>query len=82
MLTDSDITRIVAVVATKEDVNRLDERVASLEENLNRFITASDKFVGGFHDLRLEYAAVSGQLTRHEEWIQKLADKAGVKLEF
>ena len=82
MLTDADIARIVAVVATKEDIRHLDERLSELEDNLNRFVTASEKFTGAFHDLKLEYAAVSTQLSRHEEWIKKLAEKAGVALEY
>jgi hypothetical protein len=30
----------------------------------------------------LEYSAVSVQLSRHEEWIKKLAEMAGVALEY
>lgn len=82
MLTDADIARIVAVVATKEDVKRIDERLGSLEANLNKFVTASDKFTGSFEGLRLEYAAVSTQLTRHEDWIKQIAEKSGVALQF
>jgi siroheme synthase (precorrin-2 oxidase/ferrochelatase) len=84
MLTEKDIStvvaRVVAVVATKEDIRRVEERLAALEENLNRFVTASEKFTGAFQDLKLEYAAVSTQLSRHEEWIKKLAEKTGVTL--
>jgi len=82
MLTNADIAKIVAVVATKEDVKRIEERLSSLEENLNRFVTASEKFTGAFEDLRLEYAAVSTQLSRHEDWIKQIARKSGVKLAF
>lgn len=82
MLTDADITRIISVVATKEDINRIDERLGSLEENLNKFVNASEKFTGAFQSLREEYAATSIQLTRHEEWIKKIAEKSGVKLEY
>lgn len=82
MLTNADIARIVSVVATKEDIRHLDERISSLEENLNRFVTASEKFTGAFQDLKLEYAAVSTQLSRHEEWIKQIAEKSGVKLEY
>jgi chromosome segregation ATPase len=70
------------VVATKEDVRRVEERLSALEENLNRFVTASEKFTGAFQDLKLEYAAVSVQLSRHEGWIKKLAEKAGIPLEY
>ena len=82
MLTNADIAKIVAVVATKEDIRRVEDRLDSLEENLNRFVTASEKFTGAFEDLRLEYAAVSTQLSRHEDWIKQIARKSGVKLAF
>ncbi len=82
MLTNADIARIVAVVATKEDIKRVENHIEDLEDNLNRFVTASEKFTGGFEDLRLEYAAVSTQLSRHEDWIKQLAKKSGVKLVF
>jgi len=82
MLTDADIARIVAVVATKEDVKHIEKRLDTLEGNLNRFVTASEKFTGAFEGLRLEYAAVSTQLSRHEEWIKQIAQKSGVALEF
>lgn len=86
MLTEKDISnvvaRVVAVVATKEDIQRIEERLSSLEENLNRFVTASEKFTGAFQDLKVEYAAVSTQLSRHEAWIKKLAEKAGIALDY
>lgn len=82
MLTDADIARIIAVVATKDDIARVEERLGTLEENLNRFVNASEKFTGAFQDLKLEYGAVSTQLSRHEDWIKKIAEKAGVKLEY
>lgn len=82
MLTNADIARIVAVVATKEDIKHVEERIGTLEENLNKFVNASEKFTGAFHDLKLEYGAVSTQLSRHEEWIKKLAEKTGLKLEY
>jgi predicted nucleic acid-binding Zn-ribbon protein len=82
MLTNADIARIVAVVATKEDIKRVEERIGALEDNLNRFVNASEKFTGAFQDLKLEYGAVSTQLSRHEEWIKELAKKAGLKLQY
>jgi hypothetical protein len=51
-------------------------------KNLNRFVTASEKFAAAMEDLRLKYAAVSTQIWRREAWIKKLAEKAGIMLEF
>ncbi|HUZ17972.1 MAG TPA: hypothetical protein VMV68_06270 [Spirochaetia bacterium] len=86
MLTEKDIStvvaRVVAVVATKEDVAEIREEVAELNEKFDRQLVLLDKLVGAVDAMRLEYAAVSAQLTRHEEWIKKLAEKAGVTLEY
>lgn len=79
MLTEKDIStlisRVVAVVATKTDVARI-------EEKFDRQLVLLDKLIERVDTMRLEYAAVSNQLSRHEEWIKKIAEKAGVKLEY
>jgi predicted nucleic acid-binding Zn-ribbon protein len=82
MLTETDIAKIVAVVATKEDIHHLKAWFDSFEEKFDKLTDAIDKLAGAIQDLRLEYAAVSSQLTRHEEWIKKIAAKAGVKLDY
>lgn len=53
-----------------------------MNEKFDRQLVLLDKLVGAVDAMRLEYAAVSAQLTRHEEWIKKLAEKAGVTLEY
>jgi len=110
MLTDADLARIVAVVATKEDVvtlsKRIDgldtrisgvelglihvqgqlaetnERITGLDEKLERHLVLLDKLVGKVDAMILEYSAVSVQLSRHEEWIRRLAEKTGVTLKY
>jgi hypothetical protein len=58
------------------------ERIAGLDEKLDRHLILLDKLVGKVDTMILEYSAVSVQLSRHEEWIKKLAEKAGVALEY
>jgi len=58
------------------------ERISGLDEKLDRHLVLLDKLVEKVDAMRLEYAAVSTQLSRHEEWIKKLAEKAGVALEY
>ena len=31
-------------------------------------------------DLNIEYAAITHQLNKHEEWIKQIAEKVGLKL--
>ena len=76
------VSRVAAVVATKEDVAELREDINALNEKFDRQLTLLDKLIDRIEAMRLEYAAVSTQLSRHEEWIKALAQKAGVKLEY
>ncbi len=80
MLTDKDIDRLLAVVATKQDVARLEERTERIEDILSQVLTALDRLAKSIDDLTLEYAAVKTQLSRHEKWIRQIAKKAGVTL--
>jgi len=81
MLTSEDIQKLMQVLATKQDVQDLRDDVASLRESVQGLTTAVDGLVGAIENLRLEYAAISTQLSRHEKWIKQIAEKAGVKLE-
>ena len=86
MISEKDISklisRIVAVVATKQDVKKLEERVDMLDEKFDRQLVLLDGLVGTVHDMRIEYAGVSTQLTRHDTWIGQLADTVQMKLEW
>ena len=79
----------LAKTATKEDVfelriqiQNLAERVEKLEESVHHLTTAIDSLAKAIDDLRIEYSAIAMQTTRHEKWIQQLAGKLGMKLEY
>ncbi len=80
MLTDKDINRIIAVVATKQDVRELGERIDKLEDIQKRILSALDRLATAIEKQNLEYAGISMQLSRHERWIQQIAKQAKVKL--
>lgn len=86
MISEKDISqivsRVVAAVATKEDVAELREDINVLNEKFDRQLILLDKLIERVDAMRLEYAAVSTQLSRHEEWIKEIAKKAGIKLEY
>ena len=82
MLTDQDIQKMAQVFATKEDIKDLKEDVSGLRESLQSLITSVDKLAKVIEDLRQEYVAVTVKVDRHEKWIQKIADKLGIKLEY
>ena len=80
MLTDKDINRIIAVVATKQDVRELGDRIDKLEDTQKRILSALDRLATAIEKLNLEYAAISEQLSRHERWIREIAKKSKVSL--
>ena len=81
MLTDRDITKLVTVLATKQEVQDLTSEVHSMRETLDSLLTAIDGLTKAIGNLQIEYAAITSQLNRHERWIQQIAQKAKIKLE-
>lgn len=84
MLTDTDFKRIQKLVlnlATKDDVQRIEERLTDVEKSLRSLSVSVEKFVKIVSDLKEEHAAISVQLTRHERWIKELAKKSGISLD-
>ncbi len=82
MLTNEDIQKIIAVVATKEDVRDLKQDVDGLRESVQALVLSIDKLVKATEELRTEYLTITNQINRHEKWVHQIADKLGIKLEY
>lgn len=82
MLTTQDIQKLTSLLATKDDVREIREDVSGLRESLQGMIVATDNLTKTITDLRMEYAAITFQLKRHEDWIKQIATKAGINLSF
>ena len=70
------------VVAVKEDVRELKTTIAELQETVHELVTAVDKLAKAVDDLHIEYSVIAMQATRHEKWIQQIAEKLGLKLTY
>jgi hypothetical protein len=79
---DKQFTRMIAVMATKNDIRQLSERMDGFGEDLSKVLVAVDRLSIPLEDLRLEYVAVSEQLSRHERWHHQVADKLGIRLKY
>ena len=79
---ENSTTKILSLVATKEEFTELKKGVTGLQEAVQSLITSVDKLVKVVDDLRTEYVSITSQMGRHEKWIQQLADKLGIKLEY
>lgn len=69
---DANIERLLDVVATKEDIRHIETRQDELAEQMAFVVRANDDVATPVEELRLEYAAVSQQLTGQEVRIQRL----------
>ena len=81
MLTDEDIKKLSAVLATKDDIKDLREETDALRENVQALTLALDGLTKAINDLRAEYAALIQKSVRHDKWILQLAEKVGLKFE-
>ena len=82
MLTSEVIQKLLEVLATIEDVKEIKGELTDLRETVHELVTAVDKLAKAVDDLRIEYSAMAMQLSRHEKWIQQLAEKLGIKLAY
>ena len=56
--------------------------INGLREMVQDLVVSVDKLVGAIDDLKQEYTMVTAKVDRHEKWIQQIAEKLGIKLEY
>lgn len=81
MLDDKDIQRLIEVFATREEVaTKLD--LENLRKDFSDLQTSVDAYAKKADAYFQEMVALTHKVDRHEKWIQQIADKLGVKLEY
>lgn len=81
MLTDEDIKKLIEVfatreeVATKTDLGELRKDFLDLQVSVDAYAVKADNYFQ-------EMVALSHKVDRHEKWIQQIAEKIGIKLEY
>jgi len=70
--------------ASKQDLTDLNKRIDELptKEDFSELQTAVDSYAKRANDYFEEMLALSHKLDRHEKWIQQLAQKLDIKLEY
>ncbi|HEY1645363.1 MAG TPA: hypothetical protein VGF75_03170 [Candidatus Saccharimonadales bacterium] len=58
------------------------QEVEKIDEKYDHLITTLDAFLGRLDNIEANDAARDVQLARHERWLEKIASKTGVKLEY
>ncbi|HEY4510074.1 MAG TPA: hypothetical protein VJC15_03760 [Candidatus Paceibacterota bacterium] len=80
---EKDIRELrIETVNLKEDVREVKSTLSQLQETVHELVGAVDKLAKAVDDLRIEYSAMTMQIGRHEKWIQQIAGKLGLKLDY
>jgi flagellar motor switch protein FliG len=81
MLTNEDIQKLIEVFATREE---LKEALGSLvtKDEFNDLVSAVDAYAKKADAYFQEMVMLAHKVDRHEKWIQQIAEKLGIKLEY
>ncbi|OGZ27119.1 MAG: hypothetical protein A2365_00415 [Candidatus Nealsonbacteria bacterium RIFOXYB1_FULL_40_15] len=83
LATQNSVDSISAlVISNKQEINELKKDVDALRESIQALTVSVDSLVKAVGDLKTEYVMVKNQVNRHEKWLQQIADKVGIKLEY
>ncbi len=95
MLEDKDIQKLREVLATKEDLAKIvtleefgqfrgeiKQDLDGLRESIQALTVSVDRLAKALDDMHQEYIAITSKVDRLEKWIQEIAEKVGIKLEY
>jgi chromosome segregation ATPase len=80
----TDLSEIIQIFAQHVDerFNKLENRVDKVEKHLDRLTDTLDVFLKRLDDIETDNTARDAQLARLERWIEQIASKTGVTLEY
>ena len=81
MLDNEDIKKLIEVFTTREEMKEMISNLATKEE-FSSLQTAVDAYANRADAFFQEMVALSHKVDRHEKWIQQIATKLGIKLEY
>jgi len=81
MLTNDDIRKLIEVFATKEDLKEAVKDL-STKKDVNDLLNAVDTYAKKADTYFQEMVMLAHKVDRHEKWIQQIAEKLRVKLEY
>lgn len=81
MLDEKDIQKLIEVFVTKDEFREGISKLATKEDILN-LQTSIDAYAKRADDYFKEMVALAHKVDRLEKWIQQIAKKIGMKLEY
>ena len=86
LVTKKDLTETTVKLLTRDEFDdfrtEVREEFANLRESLQSLTISVDRLAKLVEDMHQEYLALTVKVDRHEKWIQQIAEKLGIKLEF
>ncbi len=82
-MTDKDVQKIIeANKAVFYDKQEMDSKFNDLRGDFNKLQSSVDRLAGNIADYVQEMKMLGSKIDRHEKWIQQLAQKLGVSLDY
>lgn len=81
MLTNEDVKKLIEVFATRDEVATKKD-LEDIRQDFVRLETAVDAYAKKADTYFQEMLMLAKKVDRHEKWIQQIAEKLGVKLEY
>jgi len=81
MLDNEDILKLAEVFATKDEIKEMISPL-STKEDFNILQTSVDAYATKADKYFQELTMLTGQVNRHEKWLQQVAEKLGIKLNY
>ena len=80
----ADLSEIIATFAQNVDdrFGKLEDRMERIERNMDRLTDTLHHFIKRLDDIEADNVARDAQLARLERWIEQIASKTNVKLEY
>ncbi len=81
MLSDEDIQKLIEVFATKEDLKEMVKNL-STKNDFNNLLNAVDAYAKKADTYFQEMVMLAHKVDRHEKWLQQIANKLGLELDY
>jgi len=81
MLDEKDIQKLVNVFITREEFNETISNLAT-KEDVNKVLTAIDGYAKKVDTYAQEMLMLAHKVDRLEKWVNEIANKLGIKLEY
>ena len=81
MLDNEDIKKLIEVFTTREEMKEMISNLVTKEE-FSSLQTAVDAYANRADAFFQEMVVLSHKVDRHEKWLQQIAEKLGIKLEY